>query len=395
MKRPLILIICLMAILLSFPTTGFTKKQKETKTRATAPALPVDVIVVKKEPIPIWLEFTGKTEASKRIEVRARVTGILEKVLFQEGAFVEKGEPLFEIEKNSYLDDLHQAQARRKRDQATLDLATANVKRFEPLVAEGLAPRLTLEEYQAKKNELLATLEANDAVIRTAKLNLSYTTVRAPISGRISRLNVDIGNVVGFGEKTVLTTMVSDDPMYAYFKPTEEEFQIIRKFASQKVLDAHLRVPSQLRIIKRKPFTGKVDFTDNRVDAMTGTITMRVVVANPEHRLLEGTFVYADIFVTDKIPFLMVPPNVVLEDQQGGFVYVVDEKNQAKRVNIKRGFEGRHYLEINKGLDNGAQVIISALTKLRPGMKVAAKDTTATKGVMAVLKSKNMGGEKE
>ncbi|MEA1921523.1 MAG: efflux RND transporter periplasmic adaptor subunit [Pseudomonadota bacterium] len=393
MKR--LLIIGLTAALLSFPATGFTKKQKETQARATAPALPVEVIVVKKEPIPIWLEFTGRTEASKRVEVRARVTGILEKVLFQEGTFVEKGEPLFEIEKNSYLDDLHQAQARSKRDQATLDLATANVKRFEPLVAEGLAPRLTLEEYQARKNELLATLEANDAVIRTAKLNLSYTTVRAPISGRISRLNVDIGNVVGFGEKTVLTTMVSDDPMYAYFKPTEEEFQIIHKFASQEVLDARLRVPSQLHIIKRDPFTGKVDFTDNRVDAMTGTITMRVMVANPERLLLEGTFVYADIFVTDKIPFLMVPPNVVLEDQQGGFVYVVDEKNQAERVNVKRGFEGRHYLEIVKGLDNGAQVIISALAKLRPGMRVSAKDTTATKGVMAVLKSKKMGGEKE
>ena len=392
MKRTLITTFA--AIMLLLPTAGLCK-DKDNTAPPERPALPVEVVVVKKEPVPIWLEFTGKTEASKGVEVRARVTGILEEVLFQEGAFVEKGVPLFEIEKNSYQDDLHQAQARRKRDQATLDLATANVKRFEPLVAEGLAPRLTLEEYQAKENELLATLEANDAIIRTAKLNLSYTTVRAPISGRISRLNVDIGNIVGFGEKTVLTTMVSDDPMYAYFKPTEEEFQIMRKFASQKVLDARLRVPSQLQIIKRKPFTGKVDFTDNRVNAMTGTITMRAVVANPEHLLLEGTFVYADIFVTDQIPFLMVPPNVVLEDQQGGFVYVVDEKNQAKRVNIKRGFEGRHYLEIIKGLDNGAQVIISSLTKLRPGMRVTAKDTTATKGVMAVLKSEKMGGEKE
>ena len=392
MKRPLIIL--LTAIMLLLPIAGFCKDKKAAMA-PEKPALPVEVIVVKKEPIPIWLEFTGKTEASKRVEVRARVTGVLEKVLFKEGALVKKGEPLFEIEKESYQDDLRQAQAKRKRDQATLDLATANVKRFEPLVAEGLAPRLTLEEYQAKRNELLATLEGNDAVIRTAKLNLSYTTVRAPISGLISRLQVDVGNVVGFGEKTVLTTMVSDDPMYAYFRPTEEEFQIMRKFASKEVLDARVRVPSQLSVIKREPFTGKVDFADNRIDSMTGTITKRVSVANPEHQLLEGTFVYAEIFLTDQISFLMVPPHVVLEDQQGSFLYVVDEKNQAQRINVNRGFEGRHYLEIKEGLDDGAQVIISALTKLRPGMSVTAKDTTATKGVMAIMQRAKMSGEKK
>ena len=392
MKRPLI--VMLTAIMLSLSVAGFCKDKKAAPV-PEKPALPVEVIVVKKEPIPIWLEFTGKTEASKRVEIRARVTGVLERVLFKEGTLVKKGEPLFEIEKDRYIDDLNQAQAKRKRDQATLDLATANVKRFEPLVAEGLAPRLTLEEYQAKRNELLATLEANNAVIRTAKLNLSYTTVRAPISGRISRLNVDIGNIVGFGEKTVLTSMVADDPMYAYFRPTEEEYQIISKFASKKMLDARVRVPSQLNLIKREPFTGTVDFADNRIDSMTGTITMRAVVTNPEHQLLEGTFVYADIFVTDQRSFLMVPPNVVLEDQQGSFIYTVNEKNQAQRVNINRGFEGRNYLEITKGLADGAQVIVSALTKLRPEMTVSAKDVTATKGVMAILKKAGMAGEKE
>ena len=147
MKR--LLIIGLMAVLLTFPPTGTGfAKDKKVAPPPKRPPLPVEVIVVKKEPVPIWLEFTGKTEASKRVEVRARVTGILEEVLFQEGTVVEKGVPLFKIEDNSYRDDLDQALAKRNRDQATLDLATANVKRFEPLVAEGLAPRLTLEEYQ-------------------------------------------------------------------------------------------------------------------------------------------------------------------------------------------------------------------------------------------------------
>jgi len=389
-----LLITCLMAILLTFPTSSFAKKADK-GAAAPPPVLPVEVITVKKEPIPIWLEFTGKTVASKRVEVRARVTGILEKVFFEEGTFVKQGTPLFEIEKNSYSDDLNRAKAQYKRDKATLKLATANVKRFEPLVEEGLAPRITLEEYQAKQNELMAAVEADKASIRTAKLNLSYTTVRAPISGIISRLNVDVGNVVGFGEKTVLTTIVANDPMYAYFSPTEEEVRIIRKFASKKVLDAQLRVPTQLNILESTRFPGKVDFTDNRVNPMTGTITMRAVVANPEHQLLEGTFVYVNIFVSDKIPLIMIPPNSVLEDQRGSFVYTVNGDNKTEKTYIKRGLEGRQYLEIREGLDDGAQIVVSGLTKLRPGMSVKAQDVTTTKGVMAILKKAKLVIDKE
>lgn len=388
-----LLITSLITFLLAFPTASFAKKKNETP--AAVPAIPVEVITVKKEPIPIWIEFTGKTVASKRVEVRARATGILEKVFFQEGAYVKKGTPLFEIEKDSYLDALKQAKAQRKRDQATLNLATANVKRFEPLVAEGLAPRLTLEEYQARKNELVATVEADDAAVQTAQLNLSYTLVKAPISGVLSHLNVDIGNVVGFGDKTVLTTMVANDPMYAYFKPTEEQFRIIRKFASKEVLDAQLRVPTQLNIIKHGLFPGKVDFNDNRVNPMTGTITMRASVKNGDRKLMEGTFVYVNVFVTDKIPFLMIPPNSVLEDQQGSFVYVANGEGTVEKAYVTRGLEGRHYLEVRDGLDDGAQVIITALTKLKPDMKIAAKDVTETKGVVAVLKKANMAANEE
>jgi len=387
-------IIALTTIMLLLPIAGVCK-DKSTVKAPPKPALQVEVIVVKKEPVPIWLEFTGKTKASRKIEVRARVTGVLEKVLFLEGALIKKGEALFEIEKSSYLDDLHRAQARRKRDQATLDLASANVKRFEPLVSEGLAPRITLEEYQAKKNELLALVEADDAEIRTAKLNLSYTTVRAPITGRISNLHVDVGNVVGFGEKTVLTTMVSDDPLYAYFYPTEEEFQFIRTYASKEVLEAQVQVQGKSRLITREVFTGKVDFTDNRIDPMTGTITMRAVVANPEQQLLEGTFVYTKIFVTDQLSLLMVPQSCVLEDQQGSFIYEVDEKNQTRRINVKRGFEGRHYLEITEGLQDGQQVIISSLSKLRPETPVSPQDVTSSKGFLAAMKKTDEKKDKE
>jgi RND family efflux transporter MFP subunit len=395
MKRKICNLLLATLLALSLSACSDEKKQKAAAPPPEPPPLSVEYVVAKEEPIPIWLEYTGKTAASKRIQVRARVAGILEKVLFKEGALVEKGQKLFEIEKNAFQEALVQAKAKKKRDQATLDLAIADVNRYKPLVAEGLAPRATLEQYQARMNEYIAVVEADDAGIRDAELNLSYTDVIAPISGRISHLHVDVGNIVGFGEKTLLTTMVSDDPMYAYFSPTEEDFQIMRKYGSKDALHALVRIPSKSEYLKRKPFKGEINFRDNKVDAMTGTITMRATVDNTEHDLLEGTFVYVEVFVSDEYPFMVVPPQVVLEDQQGSFLYVVDQSSKTKRVAVKRGYENRYYLQIVEGLNDGDKIIISSIPKLRPEMKVEGKDVTAEKGVLTAMKKEQIVREQE
>jgi RND family efflux transporter MFP subunit len=395
MKRKIVL--TLLAAIFTITLTGCSDSKKDQQAAPPEPPpIPVEMIVVKKEPMPIWQEYTGKTEASKRIEVRARVAGILEKVLFTEGTFVEKGQKLFEIQKDTYEQALQQARAKREMDEATLDLALADVKRYEPLVEEGLAPRATLEQYMARRNELIAVVKADEAAIRDAKLNLSYTDVKAPISGTISRLFVDVGNIVGFGEKTVLTTMVSNDPMYAYFNPTEEDFQILRKFGSKDKLDAIVRLPGgQSKDLKRGPFKGQVSFSDNRVNSMTGTITMRATIDNPDFNLLEGTFVYVNVFITDEYPLMMVPPQVVLEDQRGSFLYTIDKNNQVNRVDIQRGYEGRYFLYIKEGLEDGDKVVVSSLQTIRPDMKVTPTDVTAEKGVMAVFKKHQMAEDKE
>ena len=395
MKRKICNLLLATLLALSLSACSDEKKQKAAAPPPEPPPLSVEYVVAKEEPIPIWLEYTGKTAASKRIQVRARVAGILEKVLFKEGALVEKGQKLFEIEKNAFQEALVQAKAKKKRDQATLDLAIADVNRYKPLVAEGLAPRATLEQYQARMNEYIAVVEADDAGIRDAELNLSYTDVIAPISGRISHLHVDVGNIVGFGEKTLPTTMVSDDPMYAYFSPTEEDFQIMRKYGSKDALHALVRIPSKSEYLKRKPFKGEINFRDNKVDAMTGTITMRATVDNTEHYLLEGTFVYVEVFVSDEYPFMVVPPQVVLEDQQGSFLYVVDQSSKTKRVAVQRGYENRYYLQIVEGLNDGDKIIISSIPKLRPKMKVEGKDVTAEKGVLTAMKKEQIIREQE
>jgi RND family efflux transporter MFP subunit len=397
MKRQIILM--LLAVFVTITLTGCSdsKKKQQAAAPPEPPPLDVEMIVAKEEPVPIWLEYTGKTEASRRIEVRARVAGILEKVLFTEGAFVEKGQKLFEIEKNTYEQALEQARAKREMDQATLDLALADVKRYEPLVEEGLAPRATLEQYMARRNELIAVVRADEAAIRDAELNLSYTDVLAPISGNISRMFVDVGNIVGFGENTVLTTMVSNDPMYAYFNPTEEDFQIMRQYGFKDKLDAIVRLPGggQSENLKRGPYKGQVNFSDNRVNSMTGTITMRATVDNPDLDLLEGTFVYVEVFVSDKYSLILVPPQVVLEDQRGSFLYVVDENNRVNRVDVQRGYEGRYFLYIKEGLEDGDKVVVSSLQTIRQDMKVTPTDVTAEKGVMAVFKKHQMAEDKE
>ncbi|MFT5702545.1 MAG: RND family efflux transporter MFP subunit [Desulforhopalus sp.] len=372
------------------------EKEEQQKTRLAPPPIPVNVVTAAIENVPIWIEYTGKTEASQRVDVRARVAGKLEQVLFQEGDQVEKGQKLFVIEKTTYEAAVDQARAKKESDEASLKLAKADVERYRPLVAEGLAPRVTLEQNEARVGELDAAIKADQAALNDALLSLSYTDVVSPIAGKISRKNIDAGNIVGFSDQTLLTTVIADDPMHAYFNPNEEQYQLVQRYKSKDKLDARVTVPNNYKkLLDRGTFQGVVDFNDNRVDPMTGTITMRATVANPDKQLFEGTFVYVDLFVTDRAEFLMLNPAVIQEDQRGSFVYVVDENNSAKRVDVKRGFETRHYAVIAKGLEGGERVISSGLAKIRPGTVVAATDVTATESVMAKMQENEMIPEKE
>ncbi|MCK5071356.1 MAG: efflux RND transporter periplasmic adaptor subunit, partial [Desulfocapsa sp.] len=213
----------------------------------------------------------------------------------------------------------------------------------------------------------------------------------APKPGRIGRRQVDIGNIVGYGEQTLLTTIIFDDPMYAYFNPSEEEFQIMRQHKSVDVMPAKVRVPdNKTHLVQRQEYDGEVNFGDNRVDHMTGTITMRAIVDNNKHNLLEGTFVYVNVFVSDQAKFTMVPPAIVMEDQRGSFVYTIDKDDKAKRADVKRGFESRLYLQITEGLEDGSRVIVTGLQKISEGRKISPIDVTDTKGVAAVMKQQKM-----
>ncbi len=362
-------------------------KDKTEEIAQKIPPLAVNTITVNKKPVPIWERFTGKTKANSAQEVRARVSGILEKKYFQDGQFVKKGQKLFQIEQNTYKAALEIAKAKKAQDKAALQLANADVARYKPLVKEGLAPRATLEQYQAKEAGLRAALLGDEAQIAQAKLNFNYTVIKAPISGYISARHVDVGNLVGQGKSTLLTTIVNSNPLYAYFSPSQDDVRVFKKYKNKEKPDAFITLKGMNGTIR---LNGYVDFSNNSVDPLTSTITMRATINNPKNEILPGTFVYVNIFISDKYKFIMIPPHVIFNDQLGKYVYIVDTNNTLKRADITTGYGTKYYVSVKSGLKDGDKVVVSALMKLKAGKSVKVADVTTTEGIDAIIKKNNL-----
>ena len=356
------------------------------------PPLHVETITVKNEPIPIWKQYTGRTKAASEQEVRARVSGVLQKIYFKDGSMVKKGQKLFMIEQDEYIAALDEAKANKRKHEASLKRSNADVQRYIPLVKEGLAPRATLEQYEAEYARFEASIAGDNAKIRIAELNLKYTLVRAPISGKVSTRIVDVGNLVGYNEATLLTTVMSVDPIDAYFSPSQDDARLIKKYRNKEKPDAYIEVRGSLEAIR---LNGYLDFANNEVDSLTSTITMRATIDNKEGKVLPGTFVYVNIFINDKYNFLMIPPEVIFNDQLGSYVYVVGKDSKAIRADIKTNFSSKYYTSVKEGLKDGDKVIVSALVKLKPGRVVKANDATDTKGIKAILENNNLIPKKQ
>ncbi|EDZ62698.1 efflux system, membrane fusion protein [Sulfurimonas gotlandica GD1] len=383
MKTKLISTILLSSLFL-FSSCSDDKPEQVQK---EMPPLSVNTITVKKEPIPIWKQYTGTTKASSDQEVRARVPGILKKIYFKDGDTVIKGQKLFMIEQDEYIAARDAAKAKKAQDEASLKLANADVARYEPLVKEGLAPRATLEQYQAQQAGLKAAIAGDVAEIKKAQLSLSYTMIRAPISGKASARRVDIGNLVGQGESTLLTTIMSVDPIYTYFSPSQNDVRLFEKYRNKEKPVAFIEINSQRETIR---LDGYVDFSNNVVDSLTSTISMRATISNPDGKVLPGTFVYVNLFINDKYSFLMIPPEVIFSDQLGTYVYVVDKDNKVKRADIETDYSTKYYVSVKTGLQDGDRVIVSALVKLKPGRAIKATDVSSTHGIKAVLEKNKL-----
>lgn len=354
---------------------GCQKKEESAKTEA--PLMSVEVLTITKAPIPIWVDFVGKTQANKIVDVVARVQGRLEKVHFTQGQFVQKGDLLFSIERSDYDAQYDRNMAHLNQDRASLELAKNDVARYRPLVEKDLAPREKLDQLISRQKEIESMIDADRATLAQSKLNVEYTQVRAEISGRIGRNLIDIGNLVGTSpENSKLATIVNDNPMYVYFSPSNTQVQNMLRYRSSKNMPTKAYQPDVLIGSERKIYDGVIDFIDTITDPTTGTVTMRSAQKNPDGQLLSGTFVDLKVFITDKIPIIAVPLIAMGENQLGSFVYAVDANNTLRIVQVEIEYANKVIAALKEGsLKPGDKIVVSGLTKLAEGMKVSPTPT--------------------
>jgi len=316
-----------------------------------APPLPVTTAPAEKAQIPVYIEHVGTTEAVNTIEVRARVQGVLEKVLFKEGADVEKDALLFVIEQKPYQAALAKAKAALEGAKATAERTQADFERTSELEKKDVASKSDLDHARAARNESSA------------------------ISGRISRLRVTQGNLVGATEQTVLTTLVQLDPMYIYWSPSERERLDVLRLRKQGlyVQRDEIEVKATLADGREYPYPGRLDFVDNAIDPSAGTLRVRAVFPNPDKTLLPGQYADLRVLVGRDVSVILVPAQAILEEQGGSTVFVIGSDDVVQPRAIVTGSTQGKMRVVESGLEAGEKIAIDNLGKLRPGMRVAVR----------------------
>ncbi len=345
---------------------------------AIAPPAVPEVVVsrpVVKEVVD-YEDFTGYTRAVADVEVRARVTGYLKKILFTEGTEVKKGTPLFVIDPRPYAALLHSAEASLTQDKATLDLAKTEFARAEQLMPKNAIAGTDYDQAKNAVEVAKARIKSSEAAIETAKLNLDFCSIFAPIDGRISRQLIDPDNMVQ-ADQTALTTIVTQDPIYAYFDEDERTMlrvrRLIRGGKVKSVREAKISVLLGLADEEGFPHEGVVNFVDNRVDQATGTLRLRGIFPNPKRILSPGMFVKIRVPIGDPHSALLISEQALGSDQGQKFVYVVNNKNEVTYRRVETDILQDGLRVIQKGLVAGERVVVSGLQRIRPGIKVEPK----------------------
>jgi len=342
-------------------------------------AVPVKAITVANQAIPNVIELPGRVEPVRVAEVRARVTGIVQERLYEEGTNVSAGQPLFRIDPRELRAAYAQTQASLERARATAANAKAVVERYRPLVAEDAISRQEYDAALAASREAAANVAQIRAQLEASSLQLGYTTVRAPIAGRAGRAQVTEGALVSQPEGTLMARIEQISPVYVSFAQSASEVLALRRAvaAGEIELDENDRVEVRLTFSDgtEYPILGHIDFRGFSVDQQTGTVELRAEFANPSGLLLPGEFVRAQIFAGQVSQGIAVPQRAVTLGEDGGSVFVIDEKGQAALRPVKLGamVDGRWIVE--SGLKAGDVVIISNLQKIRPGAPVTRIET--------------------
>ncbi|MCC6494403.1 MAG: efflux RND transporter periplasmic adaptor subunit [Pirellulales bacterium] len=353
---------------------------------AELPAPRVTVANVVQQEVVDSDDYTGRTEASAVVEVRSRVFGYLKSIDFQDGDFVQEGQTLFTIEPDEYRAIHEQSVARIGVNTANLELAKAKLARNKLLLPTRAISQEDYEESVAAVQVAEAAISAARADANRTAVDLKYTEIKAPISGRIDRALVAKGNLLtgGTGPGALLTTIVAEQPMFAYFDVDERSLlgYLGRRGGDAEETPGSLRASQiacyvQLANEQDFPHEGKLDFASAQVNAGTGTAKLRGVFENKDRKLVSGLFVRIRVPVSKPYQALLIPERALATDQNLKFVYVVDDKGHAARRNVELGTPRGDLRIVKSGLSAGETVIVKGLQRVKPGQRVEAETESA------------------
>ena len=325
-----------------------------------------------------WDEYPGWLEATDMVEVRARLSGYLESVHFKDGADVKKGDLLFVIDPRPYQAELDRAQANLLQAETRLELASNDLARAERLLKSKAISEEEADSRSKAKREAEAAIQSASASMEMARLNLDYTHITSPIDGHVGRKLISEGNLVNGnqGQSTLLTTIVSVDPIYCYFEPDERSILKYQQLARDRNGDNTTRgkVACELALANETgfPHVGVLDFMDNQVDTKTGTMRVRGVFPNPgpDHILQPGFFAHVRVPGSAKYRALLIPDQAVGTDQGQKFVYVVNDQDVVDRRTVKLGPVIDGLRVVREGIHAGEWVVVNGLMSINQGVKV-------------------------
>ena len=350
----------------------FVLKKSESQPQSPMQQPPgVPVALPQIQDVEDYYEFTGNVEALKQVDIRARVQGFLLTVDFNDGQDVNQGDLLFTIEPNEYIDARDQAEAQLLSDKAALLSAQLDYERMEKAIETNAVSQQQLTTAKATRDKAQAQVVASEARLSNANLNLSYTKILSPITGKISRRFVDPGNLVGPGYETLLTTVVKTRPIYVYFNVSEvvlQQYFLAQNIENPKAQKQEVRIgfPEQ----QDCPFHGFLDFIDNKIDPNTGTILMRAQMPNEEEKLFPGMFVRVRLPSGIQKNSILVQEKALNSDIGGKYLFTVDPNNIVHTSHVKPGRKIGDFIVILSGLNNNQKYVLGGFHLLRPGSAV-------------------------
>ena len=364
-KIALIIIVILLAIGIRFIISSTGSFLKNKTSRMNPPKVAVETIT--EDNVTQSFDAPGRVVSKYQVSIMARISGYLQKSFFKEGDYVKAGETLFLIEPLEYQNASNVAGANIQNIKAQLTYANKQLARAEELVKQDYIAKSKYDEILANRDALQAQLKAAQSNYNDSNRNLSYTRVKAPVDGRIGIIDVTIGNYVTPSSGS-LTTINSTNPIYVTFPLSAEYYA--RLSSIDKSGNEKRKVELYFQNGTKYELDGVQDFLDNKVDESTGTVTMRATFQNPENKLLHGEFVNVKLFANNKVTVPLVPLVAVQENQEGKYVYTIDEKGLPKLTYIKvLGQSGNNWM-VKSGLKKGDKVIVEGILKVMPGSPV-------------------------